>query len=79
MVVINKGNVKAGDIVLVHEFNWNCTRHIGEPYKALVLWEFNNQPLITKLGSYKPYWSGYQHIVKVVDHIDLNEYVPKER
>lgn len=67
-----ENKVTEGDCVVIHETNWNYTKRIVNPYKAIVLWQgINRQPLITKYGEYKPYWSTYTNIVDIVGHVDL--------
>ena len=42
-------------------------------YDAIVLWNsFNNQPLLTKVGEYRPFWASYEEIEKVIGHIDID-------
>ena len=64
-------NVVEGDIVVIDEsrvYSAPC----NPPYRAIVLWNgYNNQPLITRLGTYSPVWSSYEEIVEKVGHIDL--------
>ena len=48
-------------------------------YTAVVLWKgFNNQPLLTKVGEYRPHWGTYESIVRVVGHIDMEKAVKWE-
>lgn len=74
---INDGmndQVTEGDLVIMQDINWDNTKRIGDPYKAIVLWRgLNNQPLITKFGEYNPCWSTYESIVEVVGHLDLQQ------
>ena len=73
--------IREGDIVEIDYITDFTKEHINEG-KALVLWKgFNNQPLIRK---YMPYqnewgtiWGDYEHISKVVGHIDLESYMDK--
>lgn len=45
-------------------------------YDAVILWNsFNNQPLITKVGEYRPHWASYSEIESIIGHIDLNKAV----
>lgn len=64
--------VSEGDIVTVHEAQWDYSKRIGEPFEAVVLWCNRQQPLITKLGEYKPSWYCYEDIVKIDGHINLD-------
>lgn len=65
--------VSEGDVVTIHQASWNYKERVGEPYSAIVLWCGNNgQPLITKMGEYKPRWSCYEDIVKIDGHIHLD-------
>lgn len=71
-----KHKVTEGDIVTIHQSNWNCTKRIGEPYKAIVLWlGINNQPLITKIGEYEPRWSSYGDIIEINNHVNLHRLI----
>lgn len=66
-----KYKVTEGDIVLIHDTNWDYTKRVGEPYKAIILWKgFNNQPLITKTGKYEPIWSTYESIKEIIGHTE---------
>lgn len=48
--------VSEGDVVIIHDTSWDCTKRIGEPFEAIVLWRgINGQPLVTKMGEYKPF------------------------
>lgn len=68
--------IKEGDVVTIHETNWNYTERVGEPYKAIVLWlGTNNQPLITKVGEYEPRWSTYRDIVEINEHVNLHSLI----
>ena len=45
-------------------------------YNAVILWKgFNNQPLLTKVGEYRPHWGTYESIVRIVGHIDMEKAV----
>ena len=61
-----------GDIVIIDEsLEYSYFRR---RYKALVIFNgFNNQPLITRLGGWKPQWSSYSQIAEIVGHIDLGK------
>jgi len=44
----------------------------NEPYEVLVLWNgVNNQPLVTRTGKYRPFWTTYSQLTKIKGHIDL--------
>lgn len=65
--------VSEGDVVTIHETSWNYERRVGEPYEAIVLFcGTNGQPLITRIGEYRPVWSSYYDIVKIDGHIKLD-------
>ena len=68
--------VQPGDIVLIDTSKLSDKfAKITKPekYKALVVWnEFNNQPLITKLDSWQPFWCTYQEIVEVLGHHNMD-------
>lgn len=67
-----KYSVTEGDMVRIHKSNWDFSKRIGEPYKAIVLWcGINNQPLITNIDEYNPRWVTYKDIVEIVGHVDL--------
>ena len=66
-----KYKVTEGDCVMIHETNWDYTKRVGKPYKAIVLWRGMGQPLITNYDEYRPRWSTYEDIVDIVGHIDL--------
>lgn len=66
--------VSEGDVVIIHDTSWDCAKRIGEPFEAIVLWRgINGQPLVTKMGEYKPFWSSYASIVEIDRHINLNK------
>lgn len=65
--------VSEGDVVTIHDTNWDYSERIGEPFEAIVLWcGIHGQPLVTKMGEYKPFWSSYSSIVKIDGHINLD-------
>lgn len=71
--------IKEGDIVELNYINGITKEHINEG-KALVMWKgFNHQPLIHKLDttitSCRTIWSGYNHIARVVGHVDIERYM----
>ncbi len=41
--------------------------------KAIVLWDKspNDQPLLTGVGKYAPYWSSYDGITEVIGHVNI--------
>ena len=68
-----KHMVSEGDVVTIHDASWDCSKRIGEPFEAIVLWcGIHGQPLVTKIGEYKPFWSSYPSIVKIDGHINLD-------
>lgn len=41
-------------------------------YDAVVLWDgFNKQPLLTRIGEYRPFWASYDEIERITGHVDL--------
>lgn len=71
---IRNNIVSEGDVVTIHDTNWDYSERIGEPFEAIVLWccGISGQPLVTKTGEYKPFWSSYPSIVKIDGHINLD-------
>lgn len=65
--------VKEGDICILDESVEYSI--LGEkPFGVLVLWNgVNGQPLVTRTNEYRPFWTTYSQLVKVVRHIDLVE------
>ena len=69
--------IREGDIVEIDYIEEYTKEHINEG-KALVIWKgFNHQPLVRKLNTKVTIWTCYEHIAKVVDHIDLEGYMDK--
>ena len=69
--------VKEGDIVLVDESLHY--KYFTKKYKAIVLWRgINQQPLLTNLGEWRPYWGTYETISEVLGHVDLEKAVKGE-
>lgn len=67
-------SVCEGDVVQIDE-SIVCTTG-GPKYKAIVLWKgFNNQPLLTQVGEYRPHWGTYKSIADVIGHVDLEKAV----
>lgn len=65
--------VSEGDVVTIHHASWDYSKRIGEPFEAIVLWGgIHGQPLVTKMGEYRPFWSTYASIVKIDGHINLD-------
>lgn len=64
--------VSEGDVVTIHDVSWDYSKRIGEPFEAIVLWCDHGQPLVTKMGEYRPFWSVYASIVKIDGHINLD-------
>lgn len=78
-----KYNVKNGNVVLIHESNWDYTKRKGSPYLAIVIWhDVNGQPLCIryndiKRGIYNPFWSDYRDIVSIIEDVDLGDTLMK--
>lgn len=74
-----KYEVIDGDIVIMHDMNWDYSKREGEPYKAIILWRGDNgQPLFLRIdnlnkGIYRPVWGNYASIIEVIGHKDLTE------
>ncbi len=69
--------IREGDIVKIDYITEFTKEHINEG-KALVIWKgFNNQPLVRKLDTKRTIWDCYEHIAKVVGHIDIEGYMDK--
>ena len=71
---MDKWAVKEGDVVHIN-MALQYPGHANE-YDAIVLWHgFGNQPLITRTNEYKPHWSTYTEIERVIGHIDLERVI----
>lgn len=69
--------IREGDIVEIDYIAEFTKEHINEG-KALVIWKgFNHQPLVRKLDAKNTIWTCYEHISKVVGHIDIEGYMDK--
>lgn len=69
--------IREGDIVEIDYIAEFTKEHVNEG-KALVLWKGNNnQPLVRKLNTKSTIWTCYEHIAKVVGHIDIEDYMDK--
>ena len=69
--------IREGDIVEIDYIAEFTKEHINEG-KALVIWKgYNNQPLVRKLNTKKTIWTCYEHIARVVGHIDIEDYMDK--
>lgn len=67
--------IREGDIVEIDYIDELTQERISEG-KALVMWKgFNHQPLIHKLDAKHTIWSGYDRIVKVIGHVDIERYM----
>ena len=67
--------IREGDIVEI-DYVAEFTKERVNEGKALVLWKGNNnQPLVRKLKTEKTIWTCYEHIAKVVGHIDIEDYM----
>ena len=68
-------DVREGDIVELDYIAEFTKERINEG-KALLLWKGNsNQPLVRKLDTKTTVWTSYDHIVRVIDHIDIESYM----
>ena len=69
--------IREGDIVEIDYITEFTKEHINEG-KALVIWKgFNHQPLVRKLNGKTAVWTCYEHIARVVGHIDIEGYMDK--
>ena len=69
--------IRAGDIVEIDYIEEYTKEHINEG-KALIIWKgCNNQPLIRKLNTKTTSWDCYEHIARVIGHIDIDDYMDK--
>ena len=74
---MTKEEIKEGDIVEIEYITEFTKEHINEG-KALVIWKgFNHQPLVRKLNTKTTVWTCYEHIARVVGHIDIEGYMDK--
>lgn len=65
--------ILASNVVTIHSASWDYSKRIGEPFEAIVLWGgIHGQPLVTKMGEYRPFWSTYASVVKINGHINLD-------
>lgn len=72
---MNAKEIKEGDIVEIDYIEEYTKEHINEG-KALVIWKgFNHQPLVRKLNTRATIWTSYEHIAKVIGHIDIKKYM----
>lgn len=72
---MKENEIREGDIVEIDYIGEFTKEHINEG-KALVIWKGNNnQPLVRKLNTKKTIWTCYEHIAKVVGHIDIEGYM----
>lgn len=68
-------DIREGDIVEINYIGEFTKKNINEG-KALVLWKGNNnQPLVRKLNTKTTVWTCYEHIAKVIGHIDIEDYM----
>lgn len=69
--------IRVGDIVEIDYITEFAKEHINEG-KALVIWKgFNHQPLVRNLDTKATTWTCYEHIAKVVGHIDIVGYMDR--
>lgn len=74
---MKEDEIREGDIVEIDYIGEFTKEHINEG-KALVIWKGNNnQPLVRKLSTKKTIWTCYEHIARVVGHIDIEGYMDK--
>ena len=67
--------IREGDIVEIDYIEEFTKEHINEG-KALVIWKgHNNQPLVRKLNTKTAGWTCYEHIARVIGHIDIDGYI----
>lgn len=72
---MKEDEIREGDIVEIDYIAEFTKEHINEG-KALVIWKGNNnQPLVRKLNAKKTIWTCYEHIARVVGHIDIEGYM----
>ena len=70
--------IREGDIVEIDYIAEFTKEHINEG-KALAIWKGNNnQPLVRKLNTRKTIWTCYEHIARVIGHIDIEGYMDKK-
>lgn len=69
--------IRDGDIVEIDYITEFTKEHINEG-KALVIWKgVNHQPLVRKLNTKITTWDCYEHIARVVGHVDIEGYMDK--
>ncbi len=67
--------IREGDIVEIDYIGEFTKKHTNEG-KALVIWKgHNHQPLVRKLKTKTTIWACYEHIARVVAHIDIEGYM----
>lgn len=68
---MDKNMISEGDICMLDESIEYVTSP-NKPYPVLVLWNgVNDQPLVTKLGSYMPFWTSYSQLSEKIGHIAI--------
>ena len=67
-------DIRVGDIVEIDYIAEFTKEHINEG-KALVIWKDHSQPLVRKLNTRKTIWTCYEHIARVIGHIDIEGYM----
>lgn len=68
---MDKNMISEGDICMLDE-SIDYVTSPNKPYPVLVLWNgVNNQPLVTKLGGYKPFWTTYSQLSEKIGHIAI--------
>ncbi len=71
-------DIREGDIVEIDYINEFTKEHFNGG-KALIIWKglkgFNHQPLVRKLNTKTTTWTCYEHIARVIGHIDIERYM----
>lgn len=68
---MDKNMISEGDICMLDESIEYVTSP-NKPYPVLVLWNgVNDQPLVTKLGGYEPFWASYSELSDKIGHIAI--------
>ena len=75
---MKSADIREGDIVEI-DYITECTKEHRNEGKALVIWKgSNHQPLVRKLNTRTTTWACYEHIARVIDHIDIEKYMDEE-
>ena len=73
---MKEDEIREGDIVEIDYIGEFTKEPINEG-KALVVWKDSHQPLVRKLNTRKTIWTCYEHIARVIGHIDIEGYMDK--